>query len=189
MGKGATKASENQVGIDNSVAFGHGARSGQEYGQLFPFLSGEINNPQGFGTQALDQMITQGGESAAGATGAAGEEASLLGSRTGNTAAAPAIIGATARNAAKQQSNNVLGADIANAREKVAQQQAGAAGLGNLYGTDVSAALKALGLADNSLEAWNQADRNTTAAQQGWTQLGENLIPKQPPGSGSGGGG
>lgn len=113
-----------------------------------------MTNPQGFGADTLGKMQTVGGQSVAGAVGGADESARLAASRTGNTAALPSLIDATGRNAMKQQSDNALGISMADANLKEKQRQEGAAGVGNLYGEDVNAALKSLGLADESINAW-----------------------------------
>jgi hypothetical protein len=106
-------------------------------------------------------MQTQGGQAVAGATGSGDEAARLNASRTGNTAAVPGVIDQTARNAMKQQSSNVLGTDVANAELKQQQQQEGVSGLEKMYGTDVSAALQALGLSNQAIGEWTGADTST----------------------------
>jgi hypothetical protein len=172
MSKGSANAAKNQVGIDNSWANQYGGLASGIGGQLTPFLENELRNPQGFGQEDLSKMITQGGQATAGAVGAGGEAAMLNASRTGNTAAVPGVIDSTARAGMRQQSNNVLGTDLANEQLKERQRQAGAGGLESLYGTDLSAALKSLGLADESINAWTggkaAADKNVFD----WTKLG-----------------
>lgn len=162
MAKGASKQAQNLFGREGAAAGNLGARGTTDYNSIFPFLTGEMTNPQGFGTTALDQMLTQGGEAVSGATGAASEAANLNASRTGNTAAVPGIIDATARNAMKQQSDNALNVNIKNALLKNEQQQAGARGLEGLYGEDLSAALKATGLENETLGEWTGADKAKT---------------------------
>lgn len=66
----------------------------------------------------------------------------------------------------KQQSNNALDVGIANAKEKLQQQQQGAQGLTSLYGTGTEAALKSLGLADEDINSWVGADKETSQALQ-----------------------
>jgi hypothetical protein len=167
MAKGVAKDAFANSGTANNYS-GMYSKSGQDVNNtLFPFLQGEVNNPEGFGQQTLDQMLTHGGESVAGAVGNAKESAELNASRTGNTANLSSIIDAAARSGMSQQSNNALDVDIANAKLKQEQQQAGASGLNSLYGTDVKAALESLGLSNQALGVANQADANTFNQWQG----------------------
>lgn len=123
-----------------------------------PFYQGEVTDPQGLGQPTVNSLITQGGQAASGATGAAEEKANLLASRTGNTAAVPGIIDSAARSGMQQQSNNALNVGIQNAQTKLQQQQQGAQGLAGLYNTGTEAQLKSLGLSDQSIQDWTQAD-------------------------------
>ncbi len=165
MAKGVSKSAQNLFGAEGSAATGQTQKEGADRATLFPFLTNEVTNPQGFGTDTLNQILTQGGEAAAGGTGAAAEAANLNASRTGNTAAVPGIIDATARNAMKQQSTNALDTNIQNAMLKQKQQQAGASGLSGLYSEDQNAALKAMGLQNETLGEWTKADQTGPGAQ------------------------
>jgi hypothetical protein len=175
MGKGTSTSASNALsnaGVGNAYSSGYQNAAGGVQSAELPFLQNELFDPQGFGQPALQPMQTQGGQSVAGATGAADEQAQLLASRTGNTAAVPGIIDATARNAMKQQSGNVLGTDIANAQLKQQQQQEGSAGLEKMFGTDVSAALQSLGLSNQAIADSTQASNDSENALQNWTKLG-----------------
>ena len=164
MSKGSATAAQNQVGVNNAYASSFNKSGIQDRSQLFPFLQSEITNPQGFGQDTVNQMLTQGGQAVSGATGAANEDASLLASRTGNTASLPGVIDANSRNAMKQQSGNALDVNLANAKLKQQQQQTGVSQLGQLYGEDTGDVLKSLGLTNDSLGEWTKgkqaADQN-----------------------------
>jgi hypothetical protein len=157
--------------VGQAYSQGYQNAAGNVQSAELPFLQNELNNPQGFGQQTLNQIQTQGGQATAGATGAADEAALLNASRTGNTAAVPGVIDQTARNAMKQQSNNVLSSDLANAQLKQEQQQEGSAGLEKMFGTDVSAALQSLGLSNSAIGEWTGADNATQNADLGWGKL------------------
>lgn len=174
MAKGASQAAHAQIGKEGVYGSGQQANQTADRSQLFPFLQNEVTNPQGFGTDTVNQMLTQGGEAVSGATGAASEAANLNASRTGNTAAVPGIIDATARNAMKQQSGNALDVNIQNAMLKQKQQQAGASGLSGLYGEDQNAALKAMGLQNQSIDEWTKAS-NTNFGDEFLSNLGSTL--------------
>jgi len=145
---------------------------GADRSTLFPFLGSELNNPQGFGSDAVAKMLTQGGEAVSGATGAANESAQLQASRTGNSAAVPGIIDSTARSAMKQQSDNALNVNIKNAMLKNEQQQDAAKALQGIYGEDVGGALKAMGLQNESLGENAAASKAADDAELGWGKLG-----------------
>jgi hypothetical protein len=171
MAKGAQKQAQKLFGNEADFTGVERGRGKDDRSQIFPFLTNELDNPQGFGKDALSQMLTQGGEAVSGATGAAGEAANLNASRTGNTAAVPGIIDSTARNAMRQQSNNALDVNIQDAMLKQKQQQAGATGLEGLYGADISSALKSMGLENDTLGEWTKADQATQDAFNNWGKL------------------
>ncbi len=173
MAKGASKTASTNSGIGQSYSEGYqGGASGISSTEL-PFLQNELTNPQGFGQPAVNQMETQGGQAVAGAAGAGTEAADLLASRTGNTAAVPGVIDNSTRNAMKQQSNNVLSVDQANNQAKLQQQQEGSEGLEKMYGTDVTAALNALGLSNQAVSDWTQADNPNNSFGEQYILNGE----------------
>lgn len=169
MSKGSAQAAQTLLGQQGAAASQYNTAATGVSGQLTPFLENELNNPQGFGQQGLSQLQTQAGQATAGALGAGKEAALLNASRTGNASAVPGVIDATTRGAMQQQSNNVLGTNLANDELKQKQQQAGASGLQDLYGTDVGAALKSLGLEDDSINAWTGA--KTAAGNSMWQSI------------------
>lgn len=168
MAKGEKKQALNQFGVEGAYANDFNKRMGADRSTFLPFLTNELNNPQGFGSDAIAQMLTQGGQAVSGATGAANEAATLNASRTGNSAAVPGIIDATARNAMKQQSDNALNVNIKNAMLKQQQQQEAAKGLEGLYGEDQNAVLRSLGLQNESLNAGTNASRAANENALGW---------------------
>lgn len=166
MSKGSSVAAQQAYGADAASAGQYNTAATGVSGQLTPFLENELNNPQGFGQQGLSQLQTQAGQATAGALGAGKEAALLNASRTGNASSVPGVIDATTRGAMQQQSNNVLGTNLANDELKQKQQQAGASGLQDLYGTDVGAALKSLGLEDESINAWTSGREAVNKSNQ-----------------------
>jgi trimeric autotransporter adhesin len=128
---------------------------------LSSLYSGELTNPQGFGATTLAQMLTQSDQSVAGGLGAARQTATDLGARTGNTAAIPGIIGSADKAGITQHANAVNSLGIANANEKMAQQQQGAAGLSGLYNADLGAGLNAEGLADKAVNTRISANQQS----------------------------
>jgi hypothetical protein len=168
VAKGASQEAQTNAGIGKSYSEGYQGQVGQIQGEVMPFLTNELTNPQGYGAQTLNQMQTAAGQATAGAGGAANEAAQLNASRTGNTAAVPGVIDNTARTAMQTQSKNALNIAQQNALLKQQQQQAGESGLAQMYGTDVSAALNALGLSTSAINAQTAADQESNNAIQGY---------------------
>ena len=180
MAKAEKKLALDQYGREGAFADTLNKRGAGDYSTIDPFLTNELTNPKGFGADTIAQMLTQGGEAVSGATGAAKEAATLNASRTGNAAAIPGIIDATARNAMKQGSDNALNVNIKNALLKNEQQQDAAKGLEGLYGEDVGSALKAMGLQNESLGEGTNASNAANQAKLGWykaiTGTGEDIA-------------
>jgi hypothetical protein len=131
-----------------------------EQAQLLPFLQQEMSNPQGFGQPTLNAMTTAAGQGASGAVSDATNQAKLRAARTGNLAGQSAIIGSAARSGANAQTNANLKTQIANAQEKLKQQQLGASGMESLGGTDLKDALASLGLSNEAVNAWSGANKS-----------------------------
>lgn len=124
---------------------------------LLPQYQSEIDNPIGFGQQALTQMKTEAGQGAAGAQSAAQQRAALAAARTGNLASLPSEQDKLARSAAESSDQNALGLDVQNTQAKLAQQQAGLSGEAALGAADTGAGLNALGLSNQALNSYMQA--------------------------------
>jgi hypothetical protein len=161
MNKGGTSlAQENVTNADNASS--SLLQQGQaEQAQVLPFLQSEMNNPQGFGQQGTNELMTAGGQATSGAVGGANEAAQLRASRSGNPSSSASIIDAAARGGAQQQSNNALGIDTANLQQKEAQQQAGAQGISALSGGNIGESLSALGLSNQAVQDYTNAYTKT----------------------------
>ena len=134
------------------------------YGQLDPFYSKELSNPQGFGAEDLGAMNTANQESVGGSEAGAVGAGNLEAARTRNSAGVTAGEDETARNAMKTASQNAIGIKTKNALLKQSQQQEGASGLHNLYNTQNNDVLASLGLQTQANNSEIQA------GQSGWFQ-------------------
>src|ERR1039458_10256673 len=121
------------------------ANAGALYGTLAPQLEAEAANPQGFAPTDLAAMDTAAEQSAGGAAAGVTGEGGLRAARTRNSGGPDAATQEGARNASEIASKGALGTQIANARVKNQQQQAGIGGLESLYGTNMGAGVNALG--------------------------------------------
>ena len=131
------------------------------------FFTNELNNPQGFSPQELAAMATSSEQSLGGSQAGALGAGNLLAARTGNNAGLTTAMDQSARNNAQQASTNALGIQNANTNLKNQQQQGGASGLAQLYGTNLQESLGALGLSNSAIQAWTAADAQTTGAIEG----------------------
>lgn len=170
MGRDAADASKKQVGIDNQRSNQLNDRANYVFGQVNPFLQGEMKNPQGFGPD-LAKMNTASQQSLGGGVAAATGQGNLTAARTGNVGMYAPVIGEAARAGMRQNSENSLKTEGLNAMEKKREQTEGASGLMHEGDANLQASLSALGLTTGSLQAWNAADQNTLANWMGPLQV------------------
>ncbi|HEX7741744.1 MAG TPA: hypothetical protein VF442_04830, partial [Sphingobium sp.] len=102
------------------------------------------------------------GGSMAGAVG----QGALLAARTRNAGGADAAIGASARSAGRNLSQAALSTDLANAKLKEQQRQAGLTGEENLYGRTLGGRIQALGEVAPNVNA----DVNAQNASWNWSK-------------------
>lgn len=137
---------------------------------LTPFLTQEMEHPQGFGQGDTSAMVAAGLGGAGGAnSGLVGEAAQRAGASR-NSGGFQAALDDAARmrsKAAAGASENIAGE---NANLKQQQTQEGAAGLGKLYGTDTSGMLGASGQVAPDINA------EVNANKTGWLQDANQLL-------------
>ena len=167
MPRGITQAALS--GSGNAAKMGETAnlRGQNVYNDLFPQLTSEATNPQGYGTVGLNSMNTANQQSIGGSEAGAAGEGNLLAARTRNAGAAQPEISEANRSGERQLSQNAVGIQGQNEQQRQRQQQAALSGLQGLYGTEMNTALGAGNLQNNFLgtalggakatqEAWNQ---------------------------------
>ena len=170
MGSSGVKSDDlANSGTATTAAAGYGGNAAGLYGSLAPAYSAMAFNPQGYGATNLAKMNTASqqslGGSNAGVTGQAGLEAA----RTRNAGGSAAVLDAASQNAMRQNSENAIGTDVANANLQQKQQGEGLAGLSSLYGQNVNAQLGEQGIS-------NQALGQAAQIQNPWSQLGMNAL-------------
>jgi hypothetical protein len=152
----------SSVLANQSLAAGEGLYGQAEgiQGTLTPFFRNELYNPQGYGPTTLSQIMTQSGQSAAGALGGARQSATDYAARTGNEAAIPQIIGAGNKDAIKAMSDLSGKLGIDNANERLSQVQQGASGLSGFMGEDLKGGLGYGNVANDAIK--NLQDANNS---------------------------
>jgi hypothetical protein len=153
MAKGQAGAADKQLKTTNAVASGAGNNAAGFMSSLSPFYSGEMTNPQGYGAQDMNNMLTASNQSLGGATAGITGQGALQGARTRNSAGITSALDSASRGAEQQQSENALGVQNANAMLKQQQQQAGAAGTAGLFGTETGLEGQMYGLGPGTLNA------------------------------------
>jgi hypothetical protein len=146
-----------------NMASQYGAQAQSERAPVQRYDMANLLNPQGFGQQGVNQMLT------AALGGAGGESASEVGSeqlsaQRGNTGANSASMDQIARERAKAGASASEGISAADVQAKLGQQQAAAQDLSSRYGIDVGAQQGEQGLQTDDINA------QVNAGKSGWFQ-------------------
>lgn len=141
----------------NSVGAGYGAQASGISAQLLPFLTRELNNPQGFTQQQTGSMIGAAEGGAGGSTAGLTTEANLAGARDRNSGGFSGALDEAARQKDKALAGTSEGIAGQDAELQQHQQQEAATGLGNEQGMDQDAQLKAMGLIPEDVNAATKA--------------------------------
>ena len=156
----SAKTSANTAGTDAGTLYSEGQGIQQ---QLLPFLRGELNASHAFTPTQLNEMLTAAGAGAGGAAGSLSADAATTAARTGNSAGYQGILDKIARAKSQGLAKANEGIAAEDVSTTLANKQAGAAGLANLYGADTNSALRAMGVQQEAIG--NQVKASDTG---GW---------------------
>ena len=137
----------------SSVGAGYGADASGVNAQLLPFLTRELNSPQGFSQQQKGAMLGAAEGGAGGSTAGLTTEANLATARNRNSGGFSGALDDAARQKDKALAGTAEGIEGKNAELQQQQQQSAASGLSNVQGMDQSAQLKAMGLIPEDINA------------------------------------
>ncbi len=168
-GVGQANSAFNQA--TNTAGMLQGQASGIN-ANLTPFLTQEMLHPQGYGQQGISAMTAAAEGGAGGATSGLTGQAEQRAAASHNAGGYQAALDAAARSrtAAAAGSSEGIAANNANLQQQ--QMQQGAQGLGNLYSTDTSGMLNAMGQQANDIKAGVAASQ----AGPGWmSTLGQGI--------------
>lgn len=167
-----------------TTAASTGAQLGAEAqnigGTLTPFLTSELEHPQGFSQQDTSSMLSAAEGGAGGATAGIAGAANKMAATSRNAGGFQAVLDDAARQRTAASANASEGVAAQNAGLKQTQQQDAARGLQGMYGTDTSGMLDATGQISGDVNAEVGADK------QGWLQNAEGIITTLAPGAKSG---
>jgi len=137
---------------------------------LTPFLTAEMLHPQGLGQEGI------GAETGAALGGQGGAESGLVGGAmqraavSHNAGGVDAALDSAARERMKGAGTASEGIQAQNQNLMEQQRQAGAAGLGKMYGIDTSGMLESQGQEANDINA------EANASKTGWLQNAEGIL-------------
>jgi hypothetical protein len=155
-GSAATTAANTGAGL--------GADASGISSTLTPFLTGELEHPQGYSQQDTSSMLSAAEGGAGGATSGIVGKANQEAAASRNAGGFQAVLDDAARERTKAAAGASEGIAANNAGLKVQQQQDAAKGLQGMYGTDTSGMLEATGQEAPDVNA------ETNASKTGWLQ-------------------
>jgi hypothetical protein len=167
FGSGLGTISKNAANTAADTGASYGSQAGAVNAQLMPFLTRELNSPQGYTQQQTGAMLNQAEAGAGGAAAGLNTEANLKAARDRNSGGFSGALDEAARDKEKTLSGISSGIAGQNAELEQQHQQAAASGLSNLYGQDTGAQLKAMGLVAPDVNA--SVNANTAP----WTALSD----------------
>ena len=164
MARGAQSQAAHAADTAAATGANYGATAGGIQAGLIPKLNAEATGEIGFTPKQEANMLTAGEQGAGGAASGIVGEAGLRAGRTRNSAATSGIMDEAARQKMRQSSQNALGVQNESANLAQRKQASALDALQGLYGTDVSAQLRAMGLVPEDVNA------EVNAGKSGWLQ-------------------
>lgn len=158
------------VNTNNSNAGTFAADSGADRSALFPTLKADMSGTNGLTADQKNRELVAANQGSGGAAGSLASTAASSSARSRNSGSLSGVMDAIQRS--RLQAASGAGLKVEQDSDKLAQQrQAQATGtLSGLYGTDVGANLKSLGLANEDINTELGADKT------GWLQNAEGVV-------------
>lgn len=158
----------------NNTAVNTGAQLGSEAqgigANLTPFLTNELEHPQGYSQQDTSAMLSAGLGGAGGANSGLVGQANQRAAVSRNAGGFQSALDEAARQRSKAAAGTSEGLATENANLKQTQQQDAARGLQGMYGTDTSGMLNAMNQQHEDINS------EVGAGQSGWLQNSMNII-------------
>lgn len=148
---GISTQAQNAATNASNVGAGYGAGAATASSALMPFLTRELNSPQGFTQQQTGSMLGAAEGGAGGATAGLTTEANLATARDRNSGGDAGALDQAAREKDKALASTSEGIAANSANLQQEQQQDAAKGLAGEQGMDQDAQLKAMGLVSPDL--------------------------------------
>lgn len=170
---GTSNAGYNAATAAGNVGAGYGAQAAGVNSSLLPFLTRELNSPQGYTQQQTGSMLDAAEGGAGGATSGLTTEANLASARNRNSGGFSGALDEAARDKDKALADSSEGIAASNAGLQQQQQQSAASGLSSLEGMDQGSQLKAMGLEAPDLQAQSSLNKTSGWGNQLGSLLGE----------------
>jgi len=161
-GSAATTAANTGAGL--------GASASGISSTLTPFLTSELEHPQGYSQQDTSSMLSAAEGGAGGATAGIAGAANKMAATSRNAGGFQAVLDDAARQRAKASAGASESIAGQNANLKQEEQQDASKQLQGMYGTDTSGMLDATGQEANDINA------EVNASKSGWLQNAEGLL-------------
>lgn len=140
-----------------NVGAGYGTQAADANSQLMPFLTRELNNPQGYTQQQMGAQLGAAKAGTGGSTAGLTTEANLASARARNSGGFSGALDNAARTQDKTLAGTSEGIAANNANLQQQQQQDAAKGLAGEQNMDQNAQLKAMGLIPEDVNAATKA--------------------------------
>jgi hypothetical protein len=163
-------AAEGNAKTAGDTAAGYGSSAAGIGSTVVPTLTRDVTNPTGFTPTEKNQQLVASQQGAGGATAGVTGAAGLAANRTRNSSALSSVLDQAARTKQQALSQNTLGIQTADAKLAQQKRQQALGGLEGLYGTDVGAQLKSMGIQDQDLST------AISAGNSGWLQNADSTI-------------
>jgi len=171
--RSAVSQASNAANTASATGAQYGSQASADNAQLFPFLTRELNNPQGYTQAQKGSMLGAAAGGAGGAAAGLTTEANLASARNRNSGGFSGALDEAARQQGKNMAQLSEGIAANDANLQQTNQQNAAAGLGKLYGVNTSAQLEAMGLVPKDIE--QEINGNQTGWFQNFNQLLQTL--------------
>jgi len=168
------RSAVGQAGSAATTAANTGTRLGAEASgigsTLTPFLTSELEHPEGYSQQDLSSMLSAAEGGAGGSNSGVVGQANQTAATTRNAGGFQAVLDDAARQRAKAAAGASEGIAAQNAGLKQTQQQNAEQGLQKMYGTDTSGMLDATGQEARDIDAGVEANNS------GWLQNATGIL-------------
>jgi|ERR1700690_614074 len=168
--RAAQSAAKGAATTAGSTAAQFGGEAQGEHAALTPFYQREMTAEHGFDPTQTGELLTAAGAGIGGAAGAEEGRAAEEQAKTRNASGFTKSLDELARDRMKAGAGAAEGVAAEDVMAAKAENQAGAAGMQGLYGTDVSGQLKAMGQQNEDIAT------QVEAGKSGWMQNMDQTI-------------
>lgn len=162
--RSAVNSAKDAASTAANTASGLGANANGISSTVTPFLTNELEHPQGFSQADMSAQTAAAMGGAGGANAGIVGEANQQAATSRNAGGFQAALDDAARSRDKAAAGASEGIAANNAQLKQTQQQDAASGLQKMYGTDTSGMLDAMGQQNQDINA------QVNAGNSGWLQ-------------------